>query len=191
MTQCASRCRSGTRPYRHICATSAQVTGAHIESRMSRCGWVGGLGWATPGGGQARIRSHRPVEGLGGWGRQVIIRTASAMRQPVDRVRPHPDLNGLPVSARTVSLLSLAQGKRDGIHHRHGEREPNRVLAISSTGVSPCDRVRAIQPTSSLPAGCAPAVIGGRVSTIAGRSADSDQISEARFKLLTMQGSSV
>ncbi len=39
-------------------------------------GWVGwtGLGWATPDGGQARIRSHRPWRG-GGWGRQVIIRT--------------------------------------------------------------------------------------------------------------------
>jgi hypothetical protein len=49
---------------------------AHNESRMSRCRWVGwtGLGWATPVGGQARIRSHRPWRG-GGWGRQVIIRT--------------------------------------------------------------------------------------------------------------------
>ena len=35
------------------------------------------------------------VRGLGGWSRQVIIRTASAMRQPVDRVRLHPDLKGV------------------------------------------------------------------------------------------------
>ncbi len=35
-----------------------------------RVRWTG-LGWATPDGGQARIRSHRPVEGLGGWGGQV------------------------------------------------------------------------------------------------------------------------
>ena len=28
-------------------------------------GWWTGLGWATPGGGQALIRSHRPVEGAG------------------------------------------------------------------------------------------------------------------------------
>jgi len=32
---------------------------------MSRSWWVGwtGLGWATPCGGQARIRSHRPLKG--------------------------------------------------------------------------------------------------------------------------------
>ena len=118
-------------------------------------GWWTGLGWATPGGGQALIRSHRPVEGLGGWGRQVIIRTASAIRQPVDRVRPHPDLKGLRLSAGPVLLLSLASGKQGGMHHCHTEWEPNRAGAISSTGVSPPDRVRAIQPTSSLPAGYA------------------------------------
>ena len=45
---------------------------AHIESRMgvklSRSLWVGwtGLGRATPCGGQARIRSHRPMS-VGGW----------------------------------------------------------------------------------------------------------------------------
>ncbi len=48
------------------------VRGGHIESRMvvrlSRSLWVGwtGLGRATPLGGQARIRSHRP-ENVGGW----------------------------------------------------------------------------------------------------------------------------
>ena len=35
--------------------------------------WTG-LGGATPVGGQALIRSHGPPR-LGGWGRQVIIRT--------------------------------------------------------------------------------------------------------------------
>ena len=35
--------------------------------------WTG-LGWATPVGGQARIRSHGPPR-MGGWGRQVIIKT--------------------------------------------------------------------------------------------------------------------
>ncbi len=55
---------------------SGQIEGqvAHIESRMSRSRWVGwtGLGWATPGGGQARIRSHRPLRGwVGGVDRSL------------------------------------------------------------------------------------------------------------------------
>ena len=41
------------------------------------------------------------------------------MRQPVDWVSPHPDLKGLRVSVRTVSLLPLASGKQGGIHHCH------------------------------------------------------------------------
>ena len=61
----------------HMLARSSM----HIESLMfvvlSRSFWVGwtGLGWATPGGGHARIRSHRPEMGVGG-SRQVIMRTA-------------------------------------------------------------------------------------------------------------------
>jgi hypothetical protein len=45
---------------------------------LSRSFWVGwtGLGWATPFGGQAHMRSHRPKRGVGG-SRQVIMRTAS------------------------------------------------------------------------------------------------------------------
>jgi hypothetical protein len=58
-----------------------------------RVGWTG-LGWATLFGGQARIRSHRPRRRVG-WGRQVIMRTASVTRQPVYWVRPHPDLTSL------------------------------------------------------------------------------------------------
>ena len=46
------------------------------------------------------------------------------MRQPVDWVRPHPDLRGLRVGARTVSLLPLASGKQGGIHHCHTEWGP-------------------------------------------------------------------
>jgi len=57
----------------------------------SAAGWCPRLGWATLFGGQARIRSHRP-RGRFGWGRQVIMRTASVTRQPVYWVRPHPDL---------------------------------------------------------------------------------------------------
>ena len=45
-------------------------------------------------------------------------------------------------------------------HHCHTEWEPNGAGAISSTGVSPPDRVRAIQPTSSLPAGYALSLCG-------------------------------
>ena len=118
-------------------------------------GWWTGLGWATPGGGQARIRSHRPVEGLGGWGRQVIGRTASAMRQPVDRVRPHPDLKGVAGKCWT-SVAPFPRLGQTGWHPSlpHGTRTQP-AGSISSTGVSPHDRVRAIQPTSSLPAGYA------------------------------------
>jgi hypothetical protein len=49
------------------------------------------------------------------------------MRQPVDRVRPHPDLKGLPVSAGPVSLLSLASGKQSGVYRRHVERDPTEL----------------------------------------------------------------
>ncbi len=46
----------------HMRYLGSRSRAAHIESRMSRSLWVGwtGLGWATPCGGQARIRSHRP-----------------------------------------------------------------------------------------------------------------------------------
>jgi hypothetical protein len=49
----------------YFCRVSGVLRTAHIESRMSRSRWVGwtGLGWATPCGGQARIRSHRPELG--------------------------------------------------------------------------------------------------------------------------------
>ena len=88
-----------------------------------------------------------------GWGRQVIIRTASAMRQPVDRVRPHPDLKGLGVGGRTVSLLPLVSGKQGGIHHCHTESETDQLTQSVQPASSPPDRMRATQPTSSLPAG--------------------------------------
>ena len=115
----------------------------HNESLMSRCPAVCGQDWDGSHliGGQALIRSHGPPR-VGGWGRQVIIRTASAMRQPVDWVRPHPDLKGLRVGARTVSLLPIASGKQGGIHHCHTEWGPTSLDSISSTGVSPSDRMR-------------------------------------------------
>ena len=86
-----------------------------------------------------------------GWGRQVIIRTASAMRQPVNRVRPHPDLKGLGVGGRTVSLLPLVSGKQGGIHHCHTESETDQ---LTLSGVSPSVS-GPHSPQSSLPAGCA------------------------------------
>ena len=56
--------------------------------------WTG-LGWVTPDRVDKLLLGHTVRQGRSGWGRQVIIRTASAMRQPVDRVRPHPDLKGV------------------------------------------------------------------------------------------------
>ena len=97
-----------------------------------RVGWTG-LGWATPGGGQALIRSHRPVEGLGGWGRQVIIRTASAMRQPVDRVRPHPDLNEVARLGQIGWVCTTV----------HAEREPT---SLTDTTVGACRTVGSPRP---------------------------------------------
>jgi hypothetical protein len=59
-------------------------------SRCVRVGWTG-LGWATPWGGQALIRSHRPGSSwwVGSTG-HCEDRTRG-VRQPVHWVRPHPD----------------------------------------------------------------------------------------------------
>ena len=90
-----------------------------------------------------------------GWGRQVIIRTASAMRQPVDRVRPHPDLKGLGVDAWTVSLLPLVSGRHGGIHHCHTESETDQLTQSAQPASHRLTGCGATQPTSSLPAGYA------------------------------------
>ena len=56
--------------------------------------WTG-LGWGHTGLVDKLLLGHTVRLEQSGWGRQVIIRTASGlMRQPVDRVRPHPDLKG-------------------------------------------------------------------------------------------------
>ena len=75
------------------------------------------------------------------------------MRQPVDRVRPHPNLKGLRVCARAVSLLPLASGKQGGIHHRDGGPDPTELELTAQPASSPPDGMRATQPLSSLPAG--------------------------------------
>ncbi len=71
--------------------------------------WTG-LGWVTPDWVDKLLLGHTVRQERSGWGRQVIIRTASAMRQPIDRVRPHPDRKGFRVwgkdSAGLLSSLS-------------------------------------------------------------------------------------
>ena len=99
------------------------------------------------------LLGHTVRQERSGWGRQVIIMTASAMRQPVDRVRPHPDLKGLGVTARTVSLLPLASGKQGGIHHCHTEWEPTSLTQSDHSASRRLTGCGATQPTSSLPAG--------------------------------------
>lgn len=115
-------------------------------------------------GGQALIRSHGPPR-VGGWGRQVIIRTASAMRQPVDWVRPHPDLKGLRVGARTVSLLPIASGKQGGIHHCHTEWGPTSLTRSdqpASRRLTGCGPHSPHHPSQSVMCGCS-----GRLRTVA------------------------
>ncbi len=68
--------------------------GAHIMILL--CQGAGGLwtglGWVTPGGGQALIRSHGPP--MGGWGRQVIMRTVGFHVSRFVWVRPVPRWSG-------------------------------------------------------------------------------------------------
>ena len=83
---------------------------------------MGGQDWDGPHLVVGRlVLGHTARNGRGGWGRQVIIKTASAMRQPVDRVRPHPDLNG-------KCLTSVAPftrlGQTGGLHRRDDEGDP-------------------------------------------------------------------
>ena len=133
--------------------------GIHNESLMSSCRRVvDRTGWAlTPVGGQALIRSHGPPEGSGPWGRQVIIRTpviASAMRQPVVIGSDPTHLKGLGVDGRTVSLLPLVSGKANGGTTGTATRNRDRPAdSISSTGVSPSDRMRGHTALMVLPAG--------------------------------------
>ena len=55
--------------------------------------WTG-LGWATPVGGQARIRSHGPPR-LGGWVDRSLSGQHQMVCQPVCWVRPTQGSGGL------------------------------------------------------------------------------------------------
>jgi len=83
------------------------VTAIHHDQRTNQsslnllCQGAGGLwtglGWATPSGGQALIRSHGPPKG-GGVDRSLSGQRRRA-RQPVYRVRPHQGFMGVQVGA--------------------------------------------------------------------------------------------
>jgi hypothetical protein len=94
-----------------------------------RCG-LGGQDWDGPHScGQALIRSHRPRKRVG-WGRQVIIRTASSER-----------VSRLIGSDPTQDLKPLSVAYRPGGGSTTGWRDGTRPSwANSSTGVPPPDR---------------------------------------------------
>ncbi len=128
----------------HQWSRQIEREGAHIDSLMlSSCRRVDRTGMGHTLLVEKLLLVHTFLQERSGWGRQVIIRTASAMRQPVDRVRPHPDLKGLPVSAGPVSSFPSLRA--------------NRMASTTATqNGNPTELEISAQPTSHRLTGCGP-----------------------------------
>jgi hypothetical protein len=142
------------------------AAGVHIQSRVSRCVWVGwtGRGLATPVGG--RLVSGHTVRGgrSGGWGRQVTMRTTrlgrvgrfrntSAAAPSVTVSKRHHTATGEPPRPPAAVLI-------DQRPSRHPVQPPQRRVTLGNVTQTPPRHQKRLRNTigGRLGVGAAPTV---------------------------------